>query len=174
MKGFKGFVCLALTAAALTVAVPFPAQASSDYKYITSISLKVEVELDAGDEINSGDSLGTSKDDSGTRVYTTSDKYDVASAEWSNDKDVGIGDTPKITVWLEPNYSSNGEYDYRFRSSYSSGNVNISGGEYVSAKKSGSDLKVVLRVKGVKGTYEAPENAEWGSWKRQSNLGRAG
>lgn len=165
MKGFKGFVCLALTAAALSVAVPFPAQASSDYKYITSISLKVEVELDAGDEINSGDSLGTSKDDSGTRVYTTSDKYDVASAEWSNDKDVGIGDTPKITVWLEPNYSSNGEYDYRFRSSYSSGNVNISGGEYVSAKKSGSDLKVVLRVKGVKGTYEAPENAEWGSGK---------
>lgn len=165
MKGFKGFVCLALTAAALAVAVPFPAQASSDYKYITSISLKVEVELDTGDEINSGDSLGTSKDDSGTRVYTTSDKYDVASAEWSNDKDVGIGDTPKITVWLEPNYSSNGEYDYRFRSSYSSGNVNISGGEYVSAKKSGSDLKVVLRVKGVKGTYEAPENAEWGSGK---------
>ena len=95
---------------------------------------------------------------------TTSDKYDVASAEWSNDKDVGIGDTPKITVWLEPNYSSNGEYDYRFRSSYSSGNVNISGGEYVSAKKSGSDLKVVLRVKGVS-TYEAPENAEWGSGK---------
>ena len=39
MKGFKGFVCLALTAAALSVAVPFPAQASSDYKYITSISL---------------------------------------------------------------------------------------------------------------------------------------
>ena len=78
---------------------------------------------------------------------------------------MGIGDTPKITVWLEPNYSSNGEYDYRFRSSYSSGNVNISGGEYVSAKKSGSDLKVVLRVKGVKGTYEAPENAEWGSGK---------
>lgn len=165
MKGLKGLICLALAAAALTAAVPFPAQASSDYKYITSISLKVEVELDAGDEITSGDSLGTSKDDSGTRVYTTSDKYEVVSAEWSNDRDVEIGDTPKITVWLEPNYSSDGEYDYRFRSSYSSGNVNISNGEFVSAKKSGSDLKVELRVKGVKGTYESPEEAEWGNGK---------
>ena len=106
-------------------------------------------------------------------MYTTSDKYEVASAEWSNDKDVSIGDTPKITVWLEPNYSSSGEYDYRFRSSYSSGNVSISGGEFVSASKSGSDLKVVLRVNGVKGTYEAPENAEWGSGKGKVP-GRAG
>ena len=127
MKGMKGLLCLALTAVLLTAAVPYTAQAA-DYKYITSISLKVEVNLDAGDEINSGDSLGTSKDDSGTKVYTTSDKYEVASAEWSNDKDVSIGDTPKITVWLEPNYSSSGEYDYRFRSSYSSGSVSVSGG----------------------------------------------
>lgn len=163
MKGLKRWIGLGMATAALTAAVPFPAQASSDYKYITSISLKVEVELDAGDEITSGDSLGTSKDDSGTRVYTTSDKYEVVSAEWSNDRDVEIGDTPKITVWLEPNYSSNGKYDYRFRSSYSSGNVNISNGEFVSAKKSGSDLKVELRVKGVKGTYESPEEAEWGN-----------
>ena len=109
--------------------------------------------------------MGTSKDDSGTKVYTTSDKYRVESAEWTNNKDVSIGDTPKITVWLEPDSSSDSKYEYRFRSSYSSSKVSINGGEFVSSSKSGSNLKVVLRVKGVKGTYEAPKEAEWGSGK---------
>lgn len=162
MRSMKQWLCLILAACTLTAGMPVRTEAA-DYKYITSISLKVEVDLDSGDEISSGDSLGTSKDDSGTKVYTTSDKYEVVSAEWSNDKEVSIGDTPKIIVWLEPNYSSNGEYDYRFRSSYSSNNVSISNGEFVSASKSGSDLKVTLRVKGVKGTYEPPESAEWGN-----------
>jgi len=78
---------------------------------------------------------------------------------------VSIGDTPKITVWLEPDSSSDSKYEYRFRSSYSSSKVSINGGEFVSSSKSGSNLKVVLRVKGVKGTYEAPKEAEWGSGK---------
>ena len=81
-------------------------------------------------------------------------------------KDVSIGDTPKIQlVWLEPDSSSDSKYEYRFRSSYSSSKVSINGGEFVSSSKSGSNLKVVLRVKGVKGTYEAPKEAEWGSGK---------
>ena len=133
MRSMKQWICLVLAACTLTAGMPVRTEAA-DYKYITSISLKVEVDLDSGDEISSGDSLGTSKDDSGTKVYTTSDKYEVVSAEWSNDKEVSIGDTPKIIVWLEPNYSSSGEYDYRFRSSYSSNNVSISNGEFVSAK----------------------------------------
>lgn len=165
MLKFKRMACMLLTMGIFITAFPDQALASSDYQYITNISLKVEVDLDAGDEINSGDSVGTSKDDSGTKVYTTSDKYRVESAEWTNNKDVSIGDTPKITVWLEPDSSSDSKYEYRFRSSYSSSKVSINGGEFVSSSKSGSNLKVVLRVKGVKGTYEAPKEAEWGSGK---------
>ena len=165
MLNLKRMVCMLLTAGMFTTALPVQALAASDYQYITNISLKVEVDLDAGDEVNSGDSVGTSKDDSGTKVYTTSDKYSVESAEWTNNKDVSIGDTPKITVWLEPDSSSSSKYEYRFRSSYGSSKVSISGGEFVSCSKSGSSLKVVLRVKGVKGTYEAPKEAEWGSGK---------
>lgn len=164
MKSTKRGGCLALVAAMLIGTWPVQAYAA-DYKYITSISLKVEIELEAGDDVDSGDSLGISKDDTGSKVYTTSDKYDVVSAEWTNDKEVSIGDTPKITVWLEPNTSSNGEYDYRFRSSYSSSNISVSGGTYVSSSKSGSDLKVVIKANGIKGTYESPENPEWGSGK---------
>ena len=118
-----------------------PVHGTSDYKYITNISLKVDIDLDSGDEINDGDSLGTDSSDSGNKVYTSSNKYRVQSAEWSNDKEVTIGDTPKITVWLEPESSSNSNYDYRFRSSYSSGSVSVSGGTFVSASKSGSTLR---------------------------------
>ena len=73
-----------------------------------------------------------SSSDSGSKVYTSSSKYEVESAEWSNDREVGIGDTPKITVYLDPNTSSSSAYEYRFRSSYSASSVSISGGIFVS------------------------------------------
>ena len=66
MLNLKRMVCMLLTAGMFTTALPVQALAASDYQYITNISLKVEVDLDAGDEVNSGDSVGTSKDDSGT------------------------------------------------------------------------------------------------------------
>ena len=107
MRSMKRLLCLALATGTLITAMPIQSMASSDYKYITNISLKVDIDLDSGDEINDGDSLGTDSSDSGNKVYTSSNKYRVQSAEWSNDKEVTIGDTPKITVWLEPESSSN-------------------------------------------------------------------
>ena len=35
----------------------------------------------------------------------------------------------------------------------------------MSSSKSGSDLKVVIKANGIKGTYDPPESAEWGSGK---------
>ena len=163
MKNMKRLLCMALAATALMTAMPMQTLAASDYKYITNISLKVSIDLDSGDEISSGDSLGTSSSDSGSKVYTSSSKYEVESAEWSNDREVGIGDTPKITVYLDPNTSSSSAYEYRFRSSYSASSVSISGGIFVSASRSGDQLKVVLKATGIKGTYDPPEDAEWGS-----------
>ena len=163
MKNMKRLLCMALAATALMTAMPMQSLAASDYKYITNISLKVSIDLDSGDEISSGDSLGTSSSDSGSKVYTSYSKYEVESAEWSNDREVGIGDTPKITVYLDPNTSSSSAYEYRFRSSYSASSVSISGGIFVSASRSGDQLKVVLKATGIKGTYDPPEDAEWGS-----------
>lgn len=165
MRSMKRMLSLVMATGTLMTVMSAQVLASSDYRYITSVSLKVSIDLDSGDEIDSGDSLGTSADDSGNKVYATSSKYDVSSAEWTVDKEVGIGDTPKITVWLEPNTSGSSAYEYRFRSSYSANNVNISGGTFVSATKSGSELKVVLRATGVRGTYDPPADAEWGSSK---------
>lgn len=61
MLKFKRMACMLLTMGIFITAFPDQALASSDYQYITNISLKVEVDLDAGDEINSGDSVGTSR-----------------------------------------------------------------------------------------------------------------
>lgn len=162
MRSVKQILCVALAAAALVTSLPIQSIAA-DYKYITSISLKVDIDLDSGDEVNRGDSLGTNSSDSGNKVYTTSNKYRVVEAEWSNDKELSVGDTPKIIVWLEPDNS--GSTEYRFRSSYSSNNVSVSGGTFVSAGKTGGDLKVTLKANGIKGTYDAPEEAEWGNGK---------
>ena len=81
----------ALTAAALALGVavvpaPFTAKAD-DRKYISSVSLKVHVDLDPGDEINDGDDIDTSNGGGdGTYVYTTSSKYSIDSAQWAVDQ----------------------------------------------------------------------------------------
>ena len=48
MLNLKRMVCMLLTAGMFTTALPVQALAASDYQYITNISLKVEVDLDAG------------------------------------------------------------------------------------------------------------------------------
>ena len=70
MRSMKRLLCLALATGTLITAMPFQSMAASDYKYITNISLKVDIDLDSGDEINDGDSLGTDSSDSGNKVYT--------------------------------------------------------------------------------------------------------
>ena len=102
-------------------------------------------------------------------IYETSDKYDIADAEWvtSESKDMTIGEEPKMKVWLSP--GSDGDTDYYFRGSYGSSNVTVSGGTYSSASRDGDDLVVTLRIKPIKGTYGAPEEAYWAD----SGLGKA-
>ena len=151
----------ALMAAGLLVSA-MPMEALAGTKYVTSISLKVHAELEAGDSVGDNDDIAYEKQDSGTYVYTTASRYHVVGAEWANDKDISIGDEPKMYVWLEIDDDDN-ENEYKFRSSYSSSNVSVSGGSYVTSSKSGSDLKVTIRVNPIKGTYDPPENAEWGS-----------
>ena len=135
----------ALMAAGLLVSA-MPMEALAATKYVTSISLKVHAELEAGDSLNNNDDIGKQKQDSGTYVYTTSSRYNVVDAQWANDKDISIGDEPKMYVWLEVNNDDDSENEWKFRSSYSSSNVSVSGGSYVSSSKSGGDLKVTIRV----------------------------
>ena len=52
MRSMKRMLCLALTAGTLMTAMPVQVLAASDYKYITSVSLKVSIDLDSGDAVS--------------------------------------------------------------------------------------------------------------------------
>ncbi len=159
MRNWKRGLSLFMAVAAASTAMSVPALAKT--KYVTSISLKVHTDLERGDSIDDGDSIDTENGSGeGTYVYTSSSRYRVVEAEWVNDKEISIGDEPKMYVWLEIE-DSDSDDEYKFRSSYSSSSVSISGGEYVSSKKDGDDLRVTIKVDGVRGTYDEPEYAEW-------------
>ena len=159
MKNWKRHMSFLLAAVTASAVMSFPALAKT--KYVTSISLKVHTDLETGDSIDDGESISTENGSGeGTYVYSSSSRYRVVEAEWVSDKEISIGDQPKMYVWLEIT-DSDSDTEYKFRSSYSSGSVSVSGGEYVSSTRQGGDLRVTIRVDSVRGTYDEPEYAEW-------------
>lgn len=159
MKNWKRHMSFLLAAVTASAVMSFPALAKT--KYVTSISLKVHTDLETGDSIDDGESISTENGSrEGTYVYSSSSRYRVVEAEWVSDKEISIGDQPKMYVWLEIT-DSDSDTEYKFRSSYSSGSVSVSGGEYVSSTRQGGDLRVTIRVDSVRGTYDEPEYAEW-------------
>lgn len=136
---------------------------------ITSVSLKVKANIEGGENLRDY-SIDTSDDlssgETGCSVTTSGSAYSISNAEWVSSSSISVGDTPRIRVYLAANDSSS-RY---FKGSYSSSNVKINGGSYVSAKKNSDDeLVVTLKVNAVKGNYEAPEEAYWAD----NTLGRA-
>ena len=159
MKNWKRHMSFLLAAVTASAVMSFPALAKT--KYVTSISLKVHTDLETGDSIDDGESISTENGSGeGTNVYSSYSRFGVVEAEWVSDKEIRIGDQPKMYVWLEIT-DSDSDTEYKFRSSYSSGSVSVSGGEYVSSTRQGGDLRVTIRVDSVRGTYDEPEYAEW-------------
>ncbi len=159
MKNWKRHMSFLLAAVTASAVMSFPALAKT--KYVTSISLKVHTDLETGDSIDDGESISTENGSGeGTYVYSSSSRYRVVEAEWVSDKEISIGDQPKMYVWLEIT-DSDSDTEYKFRSSYSSGSVSVSCGVYVSSTRQGGDLRVTIRVDSVRGTYDEPEYAEW-------------
>ncbi len=155
-----------LMAVGMLLQMPFEAMAAASP--IKKVSVRVASDMETGSslpdiEIGSG-SVSTGK----VRVSGGNSKYTVTAAEWldkSSDKVVKASDEPKMKVTLEPTEVSE---DY-FLASYKASNVKISGGSFVSARRDGDDLIVTLRVKPVKGHYDAPKDAFW----FEDNLGEA-
>ena len=145
------------------------------YKAIPSVRIKVETgELDLGDELSdSADSYVS---------VPENDYYTLDDAEWIDSVyQLKVGDAPRMRVWLSNAGrtvdSSHYSTYYEFRGSYTSSNVHITNGEFISAAKrdSGDTLEVVLRIDPVKGTYDSPISADWNSqrgmasWEEPTN-----
>lgn len=134
-------------------------------KTISSVSLRIESELEPGDTLPEIDYLnGTSStdvEDGGICILNSSSKYSIAEAEWvtSTSKEMTVGDQPTMKVRLTPE-SVSGD-DYAFKGTYRSSNVSVKYGSFVSASKSGSDLIVKVKVNPIEGDFSAPEDAYW-------------
>lgn len=151
--------------------------ASDRYSNISSVRITVG---DALKDLTTDDSLPSIS--AGDFSVPDSAKYYIAEAEWYNegsyDHGLQVGDQPKIKLYLESKYETNvGGSDnnvyYRFSGSYNSSNVKVTNGEFVSATRRNSDeLQVVICLRGIEGTYNAPENAYWGSVRGQARWSR--
>ena len=165
----KKITSLMITLCALLCAGTMTVYASSSTKTISSITVRVGTDLEAGDYTDGNIDVYDDSTDShdGTYAATNSAKYEVAEAEWvtSDRKALQIGDTPKMKLYI---YIT--DTDYAFKGSYSSSNISVRGGTFVSAKRVSTDeLQITVRVKGIKGTYDAPDSLTW----KDSPLGRA-
>ena len=145
------------------------------YKDINSISIKTNfTNLDYESIKSEGvpdltfNSDGSNEDN----IYVSAfGKYSIDSAEWYDVdiEDFDIAGEPRVIVYLSTNeypYESYGDTDYyyRFLNSYSSNTCAISNCIFVSATRlSINSLKVIFKLKGLKGTYSPPTDAYWGN-----------
>lgn len=162
MKRFFRHLSILLTAILLGSLVAIPVLADSA---VSTVNIYVGVNLAAGDRLGNDFDLNQSSSE-GTYIYSSSSKVSVADAEWktSLNKDITIGETPKLEVTLSA------ESGYYFKGTYRSSNVTIKGGTFVSASRKNDDtLVVTLKVNPIKGQYQAPDEVNW----RSSGLGKA-
>lgn len=132
---------------------------------VSSVTIRIDSELEPGDTLPgidyTNDRSSTDVADGAICVSNSSSKYSITEAEWhsSADDEMEVGDRPTMEVRLSPN--TDGDDEYAFRGTYRSSNVNIKNGSFVSAKKSGDDLIVKLRIDPIEGTFPEPEDAYW-------------
>lgn len=150
------------------------------YKDITSISIKTIInfdyenfldnglpEIEIFDKYNEDGDEMPEADDHQCIIYTANTRYYIESAEWydNTDKEFAIGGQPQIVVYLatkDAESHSDRDYYNRFLSSYSQSTCYISNGNFVSGQRQSYDLvRIVFKLKPIKGTYEQPENAFW-------------
>ena len=135
-------------------------------KTISSVSLRVESELEPGDTLPGisyvNGSASVDVEDGAICIVNTSTKYSIAEAEWitSESRTMEVGDKPSMKVRLTP--ETEGDDDYYFKGTYRSSNVNIKNdGTFMSAGKEDGDLIVKLRVDPIEGDFPAPEDVYW-------------
>lgn len=139
-------------------------------KTISSVSIKVNHKLEAGQSFKeAGINIGSSSGGD-INVYTgNTQRYSITDVTVNSpNAKLTIGSEPSIKVTLEA--ESEGDREYAFKGSYSSSNINISGGEFISASKKDGLLIIGIRLRPVKGTYDTPYDLKFS--ENGNNIGR--
>lgn len=146
-----------------------PLTALGATKTVSSITIRVGTETQAGEMLNENIAVysNTTAAQSGTYAAISSEKYSLQRAEWSSStrKAMTVGEEPRMKLYLEIE-----DTNYAFRGTYSSSNIIVKGGTFMSARRSSSEkLEVTVRLNGIKGSYKPPVDATW----RENGYGRA-
>lgn len=136
---------------------------------ISSVTIRVGTDSSAGDYLPMRPTAVNDSTDnqSGTYAAAVSTKYTVDDVDWvsssATDRVLAVGDEPKMVVTLRSTGYVAGDREYIFRGGYSSSNVNVKGGTFVSARvrDGGDTLEVTVRLRGIKGSFPTPTIAEW-------------
>ena len=148
-----------LTVMMLIIVCATPARADTR-KRISSVRIKLSNDIIAGQYLDSFSSDVTVEEGD-------IDKYIFAYGEYTQSSShvVKVGEEIKVKVYL---ISNDG---YRFTGSYSSSNVKITNGTFVSATRKNDDtLIVTLKLKAINGQYDPVDDVYWSTG---SSLGRA-
>lgn len=158
-------IIFAFMAGLSVLCVPLTGLAAT--KPINTVSVKVSSKLKAGSYLPNIELGSGTPSDGGVTVNQGSSRYTVDQAEWMDkgSKKLESAAEPQMKVTLKPvNVSEN-----YFLASYKQSDVSISGGSFVSARRDGDNLLVVLRVRPVKGDFDSPKEVYW----NENNLGEA-
>ena len=145
---------LALIAMMLMIVCALPAYATTRKK-ISSVKIKLSSTLEAGQTLDDfmTDVEVTVGDDS--KYYYMGGEYTQSSSHV-----VKVGEEVKAKIYL---YCVDSD-TYRFTGSYSSSNVKVTNGTFVSASRKGDDeLIVTVKLKAVSGQYDTVDDAYWAS-----------
>lgn len=150
-------------------AMPLTSLAATSYAAISSVSIRVGTDCEAGDYLPSRPTAvdGTTDVQSGTYAAVNSTKYTIDDVDWASgtneDRVLTVGSEPKMVVTLRSSYYRVGDREYIFRGGYSSSNVTVKGGTFVSARirESGDALEVTVKLKGIGGDFPVPTLTDW-------------
>ena len=135
---------------------------------ISSVTIHVKSRLESGDSLARYDVVIGEPGSGEIGVWTDNARYNVESAKITSGtkNDLKVGQSIKIRVVIEIT-----DNDYRFKSGLKKSNVHVSGSnaEVSGLSRSSDELTVTITMKGIRGTYSEPEDAEWSD----SQLGRA-
>ncbi len=174
---FKRSIVVFLLMAFITINTVSLSFADDSYRQISSIRITVSDYLKHY-EYDNNDSLPTLSESDFT--VPESNQYEIDNVNWYGTNGYSIGTTPYVEISLSAKEKErNNDYYtyYYFGGYYNSSNVHVTGGTFVSATLvSNYNLKIVIALKGFKGTYSAPTSPTWNSamigratWKAPEN-----
>ena len=142
-----------------------PVYASAGQK-IKSVKLHVRSLVESGDSLHRDDIVLGEPERGEIGVWVDSEKYSLESARITSgtSRDLSVGQEIKIKAVLSA------EGDYLFKSGFGKSDVKISGSAatVTDVSRSRRSLTVTLRLRGLKGEYDAPEDLEL----KDSSVGR--